>query len=133
MRYHPAFLLIPRPCDLTFSEGLNMLEGSEYSPWVKTIYASIKNATFFRGFRSHNEVNRYILDEFVFKSKAVRAKAWEHWKYTTDRVDRRLARDPEHEDLWSKILAKDEEDGGLTREEHYSNVRLPNLPASVHD
>ena len=121
-----------------------MLEGSEYSPWVKTIFASIKNATFFRGFRSHNQVNKYILDEFVFKSKAVRAKAWEHWSYTTDRVDRRLAREPEHADLWSKILSKDEEDGGLTRytlslidfpsqlnhlliyldrEEHYSNVR----------
>jgi len=31
--------------DLTFAEPLNMLEGSEYSPWVKTIFASIKIAS----------------------------------------------------------------------------------------
>ena len=95
-----------------------MLEGSEYTPWVKTIFASIRIGTFFRGFRSHNRLNKYILDEWVFTSKAVRAKAWDHWKYTTDRVDRRLDREPDHPDLWTKILAKDEEEGGLNREEH---------------
>lgn len=31
--------------DLTFAEPLKMLEGSEYSPWVKTIFASIKAAS----------------------------------------------------------------------------------------
>ena len=95
-----------------------MLEGSEYTPWVKTIFASIKAAAFFRGFRSHNRVNKYILDEWLLKIKTVQAKAWEHWRYTADRVDRRLDREPEHEDLWSKILSKDEEEGGLSREEH---------------
>ncbi len=97
-----------------------MLENSEYSPWVKTIFASIKIATFFRGIIIHNRVFRYILTEWVFKSKTVRAKSWEHQKYSSDRVDRRLAKEPEHEDLWSKILKKKEEDGGLSREEMVS-------------
>ncbi|KAK5168273.1 uncharacterized protein LTR77_006842 [Saxophila tyrrhenica] len=110
--------------DLTFSEGLNMLEGSDYSPWVKTIFGSIKNATFFRGIRVHDAVSKYILDEFVFKSKKVRTMAWEHWRYTTDRLHRRLKREPEHEDLWAKIMAKDEADGGLTMGEHESNASL---------
>ena len=98
-----------------------MLEDSEYSPWVKTIFASIKIATLFRAVRMHNRVFRYIINEWIFQSKKARAKAWEHWKYSADRVDRRLAREPEHEDLWSKILKKDEEkDGGMTRDEHVS-------------
>ncbi len=101
-----------------------MLEGSEYSPWVKTIFGSIKNATFFRGIRMHDPLSRYILDKLVFKSKKVRKMAWEHWRYTTDRLHRRLAREPEHEDLWAKIMAKDEADGGLTMGEHESNASL---------
>ena len=101
-----------------------MLEDSEYSPWVKTIFASIKQATFFRGFRMHNKVFRFAIDELFFKSKFVREKAWEHWSYTTERLDRRLAREPEHEDLWSKILAKEGKDGGMTKGEHESNASL---------
>lgn len=31
--------------DLTFAEPLGMLEGSQYVPWVKTIFASIKAGT----------------------------------------------------------------------------------------
>ena len=31
--------------DLTFAEPLYMLEGSDYVPWVKTIFASIKIAS----------------------------------------------------------------------------------------
>ena len=110
--------------DLTFSEGLNMLEGSEYSPWVKTIFASIKISTYFRGLRYYNKFTQYVLEEWVFKSKQARQKAHEHDKYTRDRVDRRLKREPEHADLWSKILEKGEEDGGLSLGEHQSNASL---------
>ena len=101
-----------------------MLEESEYSPWVKTIFASIKNATFFRGFGSYSRFNRLLLEQLVFKTKKVRKMGWEHWRYTTDRVDRRLKREPEHPDLWSKILEKDESGGGLTKDEHDSNASL---------
>lgn len=122
-KYRPTTDQIPAG-DLTFSEGLDMLNDSEYSPWVKTIFASIKNATFFRGMKDVNEVFRYVIDQFVFKSKIARQKAWEHVRYTSDRVDRRLAREPEHEDLWSKILKKDESDGGLSLGEHVSEDSL---------
>ena len=105
--------------DLTFSEGLNMLNDSEYSPWVKTIFASIKMATYFRAIQQLSCASRWLIQEVVFKSKAVRAKAWEHWRYTADRVDRRLKREPEHPDLWTKVLEKDnEEGGGLSEGEH---------------
>ena len=101
-----------------------MLEGSEYSPWVKTIFESIKRSTLFRGLRTYNRLFMYVIDEWIFKSEKVRDKAWEHWSYTTERVDRRLKREPEHEDLWSKILEKEDTDGGMTRAEHESNASL---------
>lgn len=97
-----------------------MLEGSEYSPWVKTIFASIKLGTFFRGIRSYDRISKFLVDEFVFKSQKARQTQWDHWNYSADRVDRRLAREPEHADLWTKILAKHEEDGGLNKGEHVS-------------
>ena len=101
-----------------------MLNGSEYSPWVKTIFGSIKNATFFRGLRMHDPVSEWLVDNVLFRSPKVRAMAWEHWTYTTERVNRRLQRTPEHEDLWSKILDKDDTKGGLTPGEHESNASL---------
>ena len=101
-----------------------MLENSEYSPWVKTIFASIKAATFFRGIKLLGNMSNYLVENLVFKSKMVRKKAWEHSRYTDERVDRRLKREPEHVDLWSKILEKDQEEGGLTLGEHHSTANL---------
>ena len=110
--------------DLTFSEGLDMLEEGEYSPWVKTIFAQIKVATLFRGITWYSGVGTYLLRNFIFKSKTVRQKQWEHWRYSSDRVDRRLKREPEHPDLWTKILERGEKDGGLTLDEHHSNASV---------
>lgn len=100
------------------------MEGSEYSPWVKTIFASIKTGTFLRGIQQIGPTFKYIMEELLFKSKTVRQKQWEHWNYTTERVHRRLAREPEHEDLWSKILKKEKDEGGLKEGEHESNASL---------
>ena len=89
--------------DLTFSEGLNMLEDSEYSPWVKMIFAGIKTATFFRAVKRLAKLFNYMIEEWLFKTNAVRQKQLEHWNYSKDRVDRRLKRTPEHPDLWTKV------------------------------
>ena len=101
-----------------------MLKSSEYSPWVKTIFGSLRNATILRGISSHDPFTRYLVDIFIMKSKKVRAMAWEHFQYTSDRLHRRLPREPEHPDLWSKVMVKDESDGGLTLAEHESNASV---------
>lgn len=112
--------------DLTFSENLEMLEGGEYSPWVKTIFQSIKIGTTFRVIRWTSNIGAWVIDNFIFKSKTARKRQFEHQKYTDDRIDRRLKREPEHPDLWSKILEKgqDESEGGLSIGEHHSNASL---------
>ncbi len=101
-----------------------MLQDSKYSPWVETIFRSIKTATQFRSLRQFHAVTRFILDEILFKSKSAQLQLREHQRYTSDRVNRRLEREPDHPDFWTKILAKHEEEGGLTLEEHYSNASL---------
>lgn len=112
--------------DLTFSEDLQMLEGGEYSPWVKTIFQSIKVGTFFRVVRWTSRSGAWFIDNFIFKSETARKKQFEHQRYTDDRIDRRLKREPEHPDLWTKILEKGEDasEGGLSIGEHHSNASL---------
>ena len=64
---------------------------------------SIKAATFLRAFKTFGKLQTYVIEEIIFKSAKVQKKQREHWNYSTERVDRRLKREPEHPDLWSKV------------------------------
>ena len=103
-----------------------MLEGGEYSPWVRTIFDSIKFGTLMRTVRWSSSLGSWAMETFVMRNRTVQKKAQSHSKYTDDRIDRRLTREPEHPDLWTKILEKgqDESSGGLSRGEHHSNASL---------
>lgn len=112
--------------DLCFAESLQMLEGSDYSPWVKVIFEGIKTATKMRSFRMLSNFTNYLIEEFLLKSDAVRIKQIEHWNYSKDRVDRRLAKSPDRPDLWTKILEKGgpDDEAGLSLGEHHSLASL---------
>lgn len=107
--------------DLTFSESLHMLEGSEYSPWVATIFASIKSMTRLRAVRLIPGMATVIN---IFLSNAIRKKQASHFKYSADRVDRRLARTPSSPDLWSFVLKKAGQEGGMSLSEMHSNSAM---------
>ena len=110
--------------DLTFSEDLGMLKDGELSPWVQTIFASVKQLGYFRALKSFSW-GKYIVEEWISKQPAMRKKVAEHSAYTRVRVDRRLARNPEHPDLWTKVLEKEDVEGeGLSRDEHDSNAEF---------
>jgi len=110
--------------DLTFAEGLNMLNDSEYSPWVKAIFNGIKAGTMIRGIKMYSKLTSYLVEEVFFNTNFVRKKQMEHWNYSKDRVDRRLARTPDRPDLWTKIIEKSEGPDGLSLGEHHSNASL---------
>lgn len=111
--------------DLTFNEGFNMLEDSEYTPWVKTIFGSVRAATFMLGLQAYSWVTRFLVNSFARYNPMVLREQQENWKYCTDRVDRRLRRTPDHPDLWSKVLEKSKgPEEGLSLEEQYSNAFL---------
>lgn len=110
--------------DLTFNEGFNMLEDSEYHPWVKTIFESVRAATFMLGLQTYSWATRQLVNSLAKCSEMILQKQHENWKYCTDRVDKRLRHIPEHPDLWSKVLEKSQGPNGLTLEEQYTNAFL---------
>lgn len=110
--------------DLTFAEPLYMLDNSEYTPWVKTIFGGVKYGTRIRTFKMLGSFSKWLMDETMWRIPALRSKLLDHWKYTTDRVDRRLATTPPRPDLWTRILEKSENFTNLTLQEHYSIASL---------
>ncbi|KAK6206406.1 Polyketide synthase-nonribosomal peptide synthetase [Colletotrichum tabaci] len=110
--------------DLTFNEDLNMLAEGECSPWVESIFGSVKAATFLLAFKRYSRVTRLLADTFLKYNPTVQEKQLENWKYCAERVDRRLQRTPKHPDLWSRILEKNEDPESLTMEEQYANAFL---------
>ncbi|KAF5490301.1 Cytochrome P450 monooxygenase hmp1 [Colletotrichum fructicola] len=107
--------------DLTFNEDLNMLEEGECSPWVESIFGSVKAATFLLGVKTHSRAARLLADAFLKYNPAVQRKQIENWMYCAERVERRLKREPKHPDLWSRILGMEKESESLTMEEQYAN------------
>jgi len=112
--------------DLTFAESLGMLTGSEYSPWVNTIFSGLKRSAKFRTFKLHSKFANWFVEEMVLKSDKVRQSQLEHWNYSKKRVDRRLKTTPDRPDLWTKIFAKGapEDQEGLSLGEHHANASL---------
>lgn len=110
--------------DLTFSEGLNMLDDSKFSPWVSAIFAGVKLNTWFRGLRDMHPLIRLFVNQVLFKVKSSRKKLQEHWRYAADRVDRRLASTPEKPDFWTRILEKSHGPDALSIDEHHSIASL---------
>jgi len=110
--------------DLSFNESLNMLEDSEYSPWVKTIFASTKMGTRMRSIFMLHPALHWFGTNVLMSSPTVAAKRLEHKQYSSDRVDRRLKRTPDRPDLWSKIMERSKGPDALALEEHYVTASL---------
>lgn len=110
--------------DLCFAESLDMLKNSEYVPWVQTTFDNVKAATRLIALKLTGPLARLLLEELVLRFPAIRNMAVEHAKYTQLRVDRRLAKTPDRNDIWSRILEHGHGPSGLSREEHYANANL---------
>ncbi|CAI6234808.1 unnamed protein product [Periconia digitata] len=108
--------------DLAFGEGLGMLEDGELSPWVQTIFGAFKAGTFWRCVMQYSALTSWLVGQLLFNSKQVRVKQWENFEYCQSRMDKRLASEPAHSDLWSRILAKSDGAEKLSRDEFHSNA-----------
>lgn len=65
-----------------------MLDNSEYTPWVATIFGGIKYGTRIRCFKMMGDFAKMLVEGIMSRIPSLRMKQLEHWKYTTDRVDR---------------------------------------------
>ncbi|KAF1821708.1 cytochrome P450 [Dissoconium aciculare CBS 342.82] len=111
--------------DMSFGASLGMLEAEEYSLWVKSIFQSLRALTPIRALRCFSATTRYLVDNVLLKSKAVRAKGHKHYGHSAERVDKRLASKPARADLWTKIIDKSAADPEpFTRAEHHVSGAL---------
>ncbi|KAF6813197.1 cytochrome P450 [Colletotrichum sojae] len=108
--------------DLTFGEGLGMLDGGRLTPWVQTLIDGIKLDAWIR-IAKHFKIGDMLV-EALMNTRTARAKHWEHFEHSKDRVDKRLARTDARPDFWSFILRKDADKGGLSMGEQYANASL---------
>lgn len=60
----------------------------------------------------------------IFLTNAIRKKQVSHFKYSADRVDRRLETTPSKPDLWSFVLKKAGQEGGMSLSEMHSNSAM---------
>ncbi|KAI5369151.1 putative cytochrome P450 [Septoria linicola] len=88
--------------DLSFSEGLDMLENGEYSSWVKTIFLGINIDSRIRACKMINWFTEWFVNNFIMSNAKVRVKIYEHHNYS--------------------ILEKSKGPDGLSIKEHHSNA-----------
>jgi len=97
-----------------------MLQNSKYVPWVTTIFASIKAAAWLQSIGALPVVSSLVnllLGRFIIRARQA------HFKYSTDRVDRRLATQTTRPDIWTQVLRKEGEKA-LSLGEMHSNADL---------
>ncbi|USP73808.1 cytochrome p450 protein [Curvularia clavata] len=108
--------------DWTFGESLHMLDNSEYDPWVKTIFDSLRISS------SLSILRKYPLAMQLFKKFApasIEKKRRDHFSHSTTRVTKRLEKghNSEGTDLWDLVLSQ-KDGNGLTRPEMDANSSL---------
>lgn len=93
--------------DLTFGESLGMLDTGEYTPWVKSMFLSIRYRMYFRLSLEYPMLGRLMT---MLAPSGFREDALNHFQYSAERVDRRLKKGSDHKpDIWSLVLNKGEE------------------------
>lgn len=108
--------------DLTFGEGLGMLEASEYTPWVTAVFDSVKMGAILRRINGEHHIIGALIE--LLMPKSLRELRQSHFDHTVERVDRRLEKDEKNTkpDIWSLVLNKGEEK--LTVPEMHSNASI---------
>lgn len=108
--------------DFTLGQSLGMLESVEYNPWLKTVFKYVKLWSFGQIVRCSP-----ILEALAthLEPKSIAAMRDSHFKYTADRVNKRLETGSDRPDLWNLVLSAEEEgERGLTHDEMHSNAEL---------
>jgi cytochrome P450 len=108
--------------DLTFGESLQMLQKSDYSPWVKGIFSAVKFITVTSVLRRWQVLN--MLSQRAVPKKMIDERK-RHLDFAKNSVDKRLALKTDRPDIWTYILRHSgKEDQSLFPTEMYSNGAL---------
>ncbi|KAF3764123.1 hypothetical protein M406DRAFT_291163 [Cryphonectria parasitica EP155] len=104
--------------ELSFGEPLGLLEQSKYTAWVQNIMDSIKTLPILQMIKFYPLLNtffEYIEPRFIKEARIA------NFRYSADRVDKRLERGSSQPDLWNLVeFAADDEK--LSLEEMHANA-----------
>jgi len=107
--------------DLTFAESLGLLEKTEFTPWASMIFKVLRAGTYIRVIRMFPISNRLLK---LWLPASLRKMRDNHFKYSSDRVDKRLDAKMERPDIWGLVLRQQEMGRGLSLKEMHTNASL---------
>ncbi|KAH6635931.1 cytochrome P450 [Chaetomium tenue] len=111
---------------LTFGQSLGQLESTTYSHWVQAVFDSI------RAIPIAQLIQYYPVFQTLFdlvEPKAVQDMKYNHFRFSADRVDKRLERGSEEPDIWNLVLSA-KGDKQLTLDEMYCHADVFMLAGS---
>lgn len=112
--------------ELCFGQPLGLLAKNEFSPWVKSIFESLKMLPIV------SIINYYPILNAIFtkfEPKSVTEQRVTHCRHSEERVNQRLESGSTQPDVWNLVLAA-KEGKELTIKEMHSNAELFMLAGS---
>lgn len=113
--------------ELCFGENLGLLAKNEYSPWIKSVFESLKMLPF-ASIINYYPVFKAFFDRF--EPKSVTEQRVTHCRHSEERVNKRLQNGSDNPDVWNLVLNAEEKGHGLTIKEMHSNAELFMLAGS---
>lgn len=113
--------------DLSFGQPLGLLDNIQYSPWVASVFNSVKVLLVVQIIEFY-PILRWLFDRV--EPRVLTNMKTEHWNHTVERVNRRLERGPRHSDIWSLLVNEEGEGRKLTLGEMHTNAELFMLAGS---
>ena len=112
---------------LCFGHSLGLMNKNEFSPWVSSIFESLKMLPF------ATMISYYPLFNAVFtrfEPKWVTAQREAHCQHSADRVNQRLKEGSDQPDIWNLVISAQNAGNALSLEEMHSNAELFMLAGS---
>jgi len=112
--------------ELTFGKSLGQLDTTTYSHWVRSVFDSI------RAIPIAQLIQYYPLLQAIFdlvEPQSIRDMKYNHFRFSADRVDRRLERGSDKPDIWNLVLSA-QDDKKLSLEEMYCHADVFMLAGS---
>jgi cytochrome P450 len=125
--------------DLCFGHPLGLLIKNEFSPWVNSIFESLKMLPFVQMINYYRPL-KAIFERF--EPKSITEQRIAHCKHSEERVNHRLQEGSDQPDIWNLVMAAQESGEGLSLEEMHSNAEIFMLagsettgwsPRQIHD
>ncbi|KAK7704495.1 hypothetical protein SLS57_010457 [Botryosphaeria dothidea] len=104
--------------DLAFGEPLGLLNSGSYTEWVEAVFDNFKLAVFGQVLRAYPVMD--ALFQFLLPA-SLQEQRKKQQLFTTERVDKRLARKTDRPDIWTYVM-RQEASNPLTLPEMYSSA-----------